>query len=278
LEAFSSILDGGTSSEEEARSRLRRENGRAEAHTTLQAIWDEEALSVLLRILVDGSGFQTIRESLFGENRTVDDLEQTFAPLIRFLAREQPFDFVGRASAIAETLGGFAKLTPGFAVHYDGPHLRLPYVLRGREGEPRVPLALTSLAFLISEMLTNTAKHQWPSLKSKLRSDGIRLLLRVANVATDTFDLSICSKPTLRASPSPDLEGEDRTVTGLTSLRMVAAGLGTTIDCKPVMVNGTLKGEYPFPENRELVWNGILSMWSTYSLRGLELAQPDASV
>jgi hypothetical protein len=274
LEAFSSLLDA-PDSVAKARFRLRSEAGRAEwPWTTLRAIWEEEALNVLLRILVDGSGFQAIRDNLFGEGVSINTFEKEFAPLIGFLLLDTSFDFEARALAVRESLVKFAERKPGFAVRYDGPEVRLPYVLRGTEGGSRVPLARPSLAFLLSEMLTNTAKHQWPSLKSKLKTDGIQLLLCVTNAGTDLYDVSLLSQPVLNTSPTPNLLGEDRTVTGLMSLRMVADGVGIRPECKPITVNGESRGDFPYPENRELCWNGNTAWWSAYTLRGLELIQP----
>lgn len=265
LEAFSSLLNENTSIED-IWVRLQRENARATSWTTLRAIWEAEALSVLLRILVDGSGFRVIRKAVFGANATIDGFEAQFEPLVTFLSNSSMFDIKGLAKAVSDTWRNFERLQPGFTVSYNGPEIRLPYALRGNDGRSAVPLAATSLSFLISEMLFNNAKYQWPSLKPKLELNGIHLRLLVSRNG-DTYNLDLLSQPTMSDTPDSNLVGDDLTITGLVSLSMVAQGLGVNPVCKPIHVNGELKGEFPFPENCEWEFDGRKQLWSTYSLK-----------
>jgi hypothetical protein len=273
LEAFSSLLNTPASNED-ARARLRRERARAQSWYPIQAIWEEEVLSLLVRILIDGSGFRIIRESVFGKDSKLDNFEMQFSPMLDILSKPESSDSQERIEAVRETLRLFTCLKPTFSALYDdnGLGLCVPYALHGEGGEIRVPLAMTSISFLISEMLANNAKHQWPSLAPKLENDGIHLKLLLTQ-AGDGFDIELLSKPAMKTSPSSNLIGEDRTITGLTSVRMVAAGLGAHFDCQHIYVNGEPKGEFPFPLNRRWCFDGIEEVWSTYSLRGVEIKE-----
>jgi hypothetical protein len=173
-----------------------------------------------------------------------------------------------RATAIRQTLGRFFELQPGFKVSYEGPSVQLPDVLSSYEGSSPVPLAVTALAFLFSEMLTNTAKHQWPGLKKQLSADGIQLMLRVLPTSSDEYDLEILSRPALPEGPIADLKVVDKTI-GLTALKMVAVGIGAEADQQEVSVNGISMGKFPFPRNIK-VGNAV---WSAYALRKLQLVQ-----
>lgn len=269
MEAFSSLLSA-PETKDEAKRRLADEYRNAESMTTLQAIWEEEALSILLRILVDGSGFQKIRESVFGKNVTVESYRELFDPLTVFLANHHESDINGFAYAVHETLQKFAILSPAFDVGYIGPRIQLPYDLRGRDGSNRVPLAVPSLSFVISEMLTNNAKYQWAAWDYKRKSEGIQLRL-IAQAQECGADLTLLSKPMLSADPSSALTGEKRTITGLMSLGLVTRGLGLSPSCQTVSINGRILGDFPFPSNRVWTIEDISESWCTYSLGRLHV-------
>jgi hypothetical protein len=278
LESFSALL-GTPASRDQAHQQLQQEWTDAEDSTTLRQIYEEQAFSVLLQILIGESNWKVIRNAIFGENRSLDDFREQLSPILRFLAEVMEAKQRGlslgqdgqnaqkRHDAIQATLNCFKRNSDwsGFNLGYEGPDLKLPYYIPGKDGAKTVPLAATAFSFLISEILTNSAKHQWRKLSRQLSDDGLSVMMSVAK-SQGQYDISVLSRPVLPAGSESVIAGS---VTGLTSMSMVGERLGITISSRQIQVgHAQAKRWLPYPVNEPLEVSDDKSPWSTVQLRG----------
>ena len=196
----------------------------------VERLWQVEALNQIIRILVDESEWRVIRDKgLFTNNFSWSDAEDLIGPLIHLSSSNDDIYENNSSvdSGIAECLSKLSSHSPPINILYEGPSISCPKQLSGKNNSPTIPKLCTILAFVFAELMTNMARHVWKSYSSGIKSEGLFYALRVSSEA-DGYYFDVCLAPTHTSlAPNPILKGENRTITGLMSMKLALQSVAT---------------------------------------------------
>jgi hypothetical protein len=223
---------------------------------SLQKLWQQEALSQVIRIFTDGSVWADLRQTLFPQVLSWETVEHLFEPVLKSTASGKSEERMSGGADDPETqvVLNLGLLNPPIHIWYDGPALDVPTVLDGREGSPTRPLLATVLRFAFAELMTNAGKHVFGYASNKMKIEGICYSL-VVSLRRDGYYLEASFSPSPDWEPNTELLGMNRTTTGLTSLKLALRSIGTHAQEKSITSceNGNIyqHGTLPYPSLRE---------------------------
>jgi hypothetical protein len=194
---------------------------------SIKRLWEVEALNQFIRILVDDSEWKRIRnEGIFPSGFKWESAEILLQPLL--VLGNRNIDVLEASNEIIEEcVKNLANNKPSIIINYEGPNLLCPRQLSGMNGLPTIPKLKTILSFIFSELMTNMAKHAWHKNIESINSDGLIYSLRVRSTI-EGYYFDVCFAPSSPDSPpDPVLIGDDRTITGITSLNLAIKSIGT---------------------------------------------------
>jgi hypothetical protein len=198
---------------------------------SLSSIWYREIIGVILRCLVDESGFKRIREALWpefkGDTRGLWlHVRSAFAPLISR-------DFRHAAGVDAKYEAALRTCVSELGAHriavgVSGYDFRVAQLCSGIGGSNTEPRLYMALAFLFSEFVTNTFKHQYHELGGPIATRGLSMGLEVIE-ASGSYRL-VCRftpvDPAMKRAQTDWTDGSDKTFIGLRSIKSTLAAIG----------------------------------------------------
>ena len=125
----------------------------------------------------------------------------------------------------------------------------------------------TILAFVFSELMTNMAKRGWKNNPSGIKTNGIVYALRVRESSDGYYFDAGFSPSALNSPPNPILTGEDRTVTGITSVKLALQSIATKAKEQDIIWqkpggSEVSFGSQPFPYHWKGTICGIDALWT----------------
>jgi hypothetical protein len=236
----------------------------------VERLWQIEALNQIIRIIVDESEWRVIRdEGLFPNGFEWDDAENLIGTLINS-SNDVYEDSRSVDIAIATCLQKLSSNNPPIIIKYEGPSILCPKQLAGRDSSKTIPKLRTILSFVFSELMTNMARHGWAGYSSGIKNEGLFYALRV-RTESDGYYFDVCFAPSHENySPNPILEGENRTITGIMSIKLALQSIATkaqeqliTWACGEHSQNNKKNfGMQPFPRQSKEEICGHFSLWT----------------